>query len=135
MPAKIGDVLKFFDGTTRPPKYKRFICVCIAEGWFFRINSEKHFRPCELIREVDFHGCIEHDSYLELRGPISFSDEEIDEALKDSRSYLGRLNLGALRILLTHVNNARVLSGQDKKTIIPEIERAIAELDAGATKS
>lgn len=135
MPAQIGDVLKLFDGTTKPPKHKRFICVCVAEGWFFRINSEGHFRPCEKIREADFCGCIDYDSYLELRGPIGFLDEEVDEALNDPRSYLGRLDADAMRILLTHVRNARALLGKEKKAIIPELERAIAELEGGTDDS
>lgn len=87
-----GDVILLLDGTVRPPKYKRFICVVAAEGWFLRINTERHFRPHLPVRVRDNPGWLDHDSFVELRGVIEHDPVEIAEALccNDAR-VLGRL--------------------------------------------
>ena len=87
-----GDVILLFDGTIRPAKHKRFICVVAAEGWFLRINSERYFRPHLAVKASENPGWLDHDSFVELRGIVEYDLDAIQEAFsrRDARN-LGRL--------------------------------------------
>lgn len=123
-----GDVIRLFDGTTKPPKPKRFICVYAGEGWFLRINTESHFKPCVPLRQAEFPKILEHDSHLELRAPIEFADEEVEKARNDPKAYLGRLTAPQMRIVRDFVQDAKAFTPIEKRRIVDELNAAIEEL-------
>lgn len=117
MPLKVGDVLALFDGTTTPPKFKRSVCICVGEGWFLRINSRPIWKPHMMISAAT-EVCIEHDSYIELRGCIEYDDYEIDQALARPNGYLGTLSPSALKQLRTAIEQAKTFSAEEKARIL-----------------
>lgn len=116
-----------FDGTVRPPKHKRMVCVCGGDGWFLRINTQTIWRPHVLIRAVDAPGCLEYDSYIELRGILDMDLAALSDDLEcgDAR-ILGRLGLAALQALIAAVQGAPTLPVNEKLAICDELTRASA---------
>lgn len=59
------DVLRIYSRTTKPPKYKRFICVCPHRRFFLQLNSKALWPPHHALFAVN-NDFLEHDSYVEL---------------------------------------------------------------------
>jgi len=129
MPAlRVGDVVRFFDGTTDPPKHKRFLCVCVADGWFLRINSKDCWNPKFHIPLVGNEDCLEWDSYLELRGVIEYDTDWLQEQLRDE-DYLGPLSIDTLQNLVNHLRAAKVLTIEQRELMVEQLSRAIDDLE------
>lgn len=128
---RAGDVILLFDGTIRPPKHKRFICVVAQEGWLLRINSQRHFRPHLPVLATDAPGWLDHDSFVELRGIIEHDTAEITEslALGDSR-VLGCLSPAIARALTVAVQAAATFTPNDAAAIIAALEAEYGQQQA-----
>lgn len=122
---RAGDVILLFDGTIRLPKHKRFICVVAADGWFLRINSERHFRPHLLITVRDNRECLDHDSFVELRGVIEHDIDDITNALgsNDAR-LLGRLSDATANALIAAVRSAPTFTVAESACIVESLKAA-----------
>ena len=113
-----GDVVLLFDGTVRPPKHKRFLCVVVAEGWFLRINSRPHFPPHVPISAAANPGCLDYDSFVELRGVIELDMGELAEALdRREARILGRIGAWTAAALVAAVEAAPTLNAAEKAAI------------------
>jgi hypothetical protein len=126
MALEVGDVIRIFDNTIAPPDYKRFLCLNVAEGWFFRINSRPHWRPNF---PLPFHGnehCLDHDSFAELRGIIEYIQSEIDDALRYPANHLGKLSEETIRALAAHLPSVITLTPDEKAKIIANLSDAIS---------
>lgn len=121
MTVRVGDVVRLFDGATNPPKYKRFLCVCVADGWFLRINSKPIWTPHLLLRQADNPACLDHDSYLELRGVIEYDDSEIQSALRYPDNHFGRLSQTSLRALATLLPTVKTLTAEERAQILSHV--------------
>jgi hypothetical protein len=121
MPLRAGDVVRLFDGTTAPPKEKRFLCVCATEGWFLRINSRPHWRPNLRLPHTGNETCLSHDSFLELRGIIEYDALEIEGSLREPANHLGQLSLQTIRDLIAHLPTVKTLPATERDTIIAEL--------------
>jgi hypothetical protein len=62
--------------------------------------------------------CLDHDSYLELRGVIEIDEYELDEAMRWSGNHLGRLSSITLRLVIDHVTTARQLPPEQRDRIV-----------------
>ena len=120
---RVGDVIRIFDGTTNPPKPKRFLCVCVAEGWFLRINTRSIWRPHFLLPHVGNENCLDHDSYLELRGIIEYDDYSLEEALSQGDNHLGPISKATMIAIVAYLPSLRNLTKA-------ECDRMIANLTA-----
>ncbi len=120
-----GDVILIYDGTIRSPKHKRFVCVVAAEGWFLRINSERHFRPHLLIIARDNRECFDYDSFIELRGIIEYDIDGVVSALdcSDAR-ILGRLSSDTVKKLIVAVQSAATFTSMESVTIVESLKAA-----------
>lgn len=99
-----GDVVAVYDATVRPPKTKRLLCVAVAEGWFLRINTNPHFRPHHLIAVADNAACLDHDSFVELRGVLDWDMDALAEMLeRREAAILGRIGALTARSLIAAV--------------------------------
>lgn len=125
---RTGDVLVLFDGTVRPPKHKRFICVVASEDWLLRINSQRHFRPHLPVRVSDAPDWLDHDSFVELRGAIEHDPSEIMEAItrRDAR-VLGRLTPATAQTLIEAVRNAPTFTPWDAAQIVASLQAEYGE--------
>lgn len=122
-----GDVILLFDGTIDPPKHKRFVCVVAAEGWFLRINSRRHFRPHCPVMARENPGCLDHDSFIELRGIIDYDLAEVAQALEASDArILGRLGAKAAESLVKAVRDAPTFTATEVTMIVGALESAYA---------
>ena len=118
LPLQPGDVIAVFDGTTRPPKTKRLVCVVAADGWFLRINSNPHFRPHHPLDAVQNPGCLDHDSFVELRGVLELDLGWLADAMhRREASILGRICAAAANDLAVAVEAAPTLNRSEKDTI------------------
>src|SRR5690606_41933093 len=94
MPLRIGDVIRVWDRHTRPPKFKRHICICPERQMFLRINSEPIFPP-KMPIPADGADFLEADSYVELWQLVRHYELEIQNA--DELGRLTRTHVQALR--------------------------------------
>jgi len=125
-----GDVVLLFDGMVRPPKHKRFICVVAAEGWFLRINTQRHFRPHLPVQVAQNPGWLDHDSYVELRGVIEHDPVEVAEALtRGDARLLGRLSWATMLVLVAAVTNAPTLPKAQSEAIVSALRTAYDDPD------
>ena len=108
MPLKPGDVIKVWDGSIRPPDFKRFVVVCPHDGWLLRINSSTKWKPHWLISAAKNPECLKYDSYLELRGAVDFLVSELDDA-----QFLGALSDETLEDLIDFLPTVETLSEAD----------------------
>jgi hypothetical protein len=101
--------------------------VVAAEGWFFRINSKRHFRPHFAIAASDNPGCLDYDSFVELRGIIEYDLEEIAEAMSraDAR-VLGRISAATASAMIAAVRAAPTLTTDEAVRIIGALSASYA---------
>lgn len=110
--------MRLFDGATTPPKHKRFLCVNPCEGWLLRINSRPFWRPHLLLPMADNEDCLDHDSYLELRGVIEYYETEIEDALRHPANHLGSLSREMLTLVIEHVKTAKTITSEERDRVI-----------------
>lgn len=116
---RTGDVVALFDGTVRPPKTKRLLCVAVGQGWFLRINSNPHFRPHCPIGVQDNPGCLDHDSFVELRGILDWDMAELaDQLASQEAQILGRIGAQTARSLAQAVAAAPTLRADEIEVIV-----------------
>ena len=119
-----GDIVVLFDGTVRPPKHKWFLAAYVAEGWFFRLNSNPRWRPnFELLQSEN--SCLENDCYLELNGKIEFWEGEIEQSLRYPDNHKGRLSDDTIRVLITHLPTVKTLTPEEIETITNELQATL----------
>ena len=118
MPFQAGDVIRIWDGTVRPAAHKRFLVICPDAGWLLRINSQPHWRPHWPLSAAANPECLDHDSFLELRGIIEYADTELENA-----EHLGALCNDDLEDLIEHLPTVETFSEE-------EIERMVGALEA-----
>jgi hypothetical protein len=120
----VGEVVLIFDGTTRPPKYKRLLCVS-DDGWFLRINSKPLFRPHLEIHVADNSRCLDHDSFVELRGVLDLDLPSLaQDLLSGDAKLLGPIGSATVSNLKAAVAAAATLTPDEKA----RIDRALAAL-------
>ena len=83
------DVLLVQDDLITPPNVKFWVCIEPAMGWFFRINSKSHWRPCLKIDAAD-HPFLDHESFIECN--LLEVDDSIVERALNWRGVLGRID-------------------------------------------
>jgi hypothetical protein len=120
----VGEVVLIFDGTTRPPKYKRLLCVS-DDGWFLRINSKPLFRPHLEIYVADNLGCLDHDSFVELRGVLDLDLPSLGQDITSGAArLLGQIGSATVSNLKAAVAAAVTLTPTEKA----RIDQALAAL-------
>ncbi len=118
---RVGDVVLVFDGTIKNPKHKRLICCC-ADGIFLRINTKSIFRPCVLIEASDNLGCLEYDSYVELRGVIDHDMEELERAILDGGArVLGRIGTQTAALLVDQIRASFTLTQIEIRQLVESL--------------
>lgn len=121
-----GDVVAVFDATVRPPKTKRLLCVAVADGWFLRINTKPIFRPHHPVAASDNPDCLDHDSFVELRGVLDWDMAALAEMLdRREAAILGRIGAVTAKTLADAVRLAPTLT-QAEVTVIAAALDAIA---------
>lgn len=119
-----GDIVVLFDGTISPPKYKWFLAVYVAEGWFLRLNSRAHWRPnFKLLRQEN--ECLASDCYIELSTILEFYEGEIDESLRYPDNHKGRLADDTIHALITHLPGVATLTPEEIAIIIRELKASL----------
>jgi hypothetical protein len=116
MAVRIGDVLRVWDRKTRPPKFKRHICVCPKRQLFLRINSRANFPPHMIIR-ADGADFLDADSFVELWQLTRPYAQEITEA-----EILGRLTVTHVRQLRIAVSACDALSPELQDLICSQLD-------------
>lgn len=125
MPLREGDVVRLFDNTTNPPKSKLFLCVDAGEGWFLRINTKPIWPPHFPLPRAGNEHCLDHDSFLELRGVIEYYEIEIDEALRYPNNHLGPLSDATIRAIIAHLPGVKTLTADEQKRIIDNLSATV----------
>ncbi|TWG90355.1 hypothetical protein L598_000700001120 [Mesorhizobium sp. J18] len=117
MAIRVGDVIRVWDRHTRPPKFKRHICICPQKQLFLRINSRALFPPHMIIRSdgADF---LDADSYVELQQLVRHYALEITEA-----DVLGRLTRTHVTALIVSVKACSALSQEMKDLILERLSQ------------
>jgi hypothetical protein len=114
---KSRDVLAIADHSVRPPGRRKWqICVSAHQRYFLRINSQPLWPP-HFKLEVATSPFLKHDSYVELRQLIRFSQEEIEKAIEDPANLIGSLSRDVAYLLASEARNAVTLT-DDQKDII-----------------
>ncbi|MGE8128946.1 hypothetical protein ACQKQD_18395 [Methylobacterium sp. NPDC080182] len=121
VPLNVGDVIRIYDGTTDPQKMKRFLCVLVAEGWFLRINTNAFWKPHFPLPHTGNEHCLDHDSFLELRGVIEYDDYSIESALDEPGNHLGQLSRDVIAQLVEHLPNVRTIAKVERDRIIESL--------------
>lgn len=119
MTLRAGDVIRLWDGTIQPPDFKRFVVICPDEGWLLRINTKPHWRPHWPISAQANPGCLDHDSYIELRGVIEYTQAELDEA-----EFLGALCDDALEDLVDHLPTVETFTEDECDLMVAALNAA-----------
>jgi hypothetical protein len=115
---KVGDVVLMFDGTVRPPKHKRLLCVCASEGIFLRINSRPNFPPHMPFPLADNPNCLDHDSYIELRGVLEIDLDYLYDCIAEGDAVvLGVIGVRTAIALREEVTKAVTLNPREKYLI------------------
>jgi hypothetical protein len=125
MSLEAGDVVLLHDGTVTPPKTKLFLCVDVEDCWFFRINTKRHWKPNFPLPLRGNEHCLDHDSFLELRGIIEYFDIEVEEALKYPHNHRGKLSDDTLRALLNYLPTVKTLTTEEQDRIIANLTAVI----------
>lgn len=108
------------DQTIRPPGPKMVVCIEPNLGWFFRINSRPHWRPCiPLVREPH-HRFLDHDSYLECN-ILDLDEYLIEEAVRES-GVIGQLHIGVCGQIREAIRQNSTISNGDKAAIHAQMQ-------------
>jgi len=68
-------------------------------------------------------GCLEADSFLELRGIVEYDDIELDEKLRtDPTCHLGQLSAASIRDLLANLMTAKTVTPEERQIIRTSLE-------------
>ncbi|TXN24351.1 hypothetical protein FV232_26585 [Methylobacterium sp. WL30] len=71
--------------------------------------------------DVGNEHCLDHDSFLELRGIIEYDDYSIDSALDEPGNHLGQLSRGTIARLVEHLPTARNIAKVERDRIIKSL--------------
>jgi len=113
---RIGDVIEIFDSLTRPKKPKWHICICDQRRLFLRINSRPLWPPHHEIYE-EHNTFLDHDSYVELRQLLHFSEQAVTDALRLLKNPIGRIDKNEARQLAMTARNVPTLNDEQKDLI------------------
>jgi hypothetical protein len=117
MPFKAGDVVRIWDGSIRPPDYKRFVVIWPDEGWVLRINSNPRWKPNWPLSAADNPGCLDHDSYLELHGIVEYTADELNNA-----ELLGYLADGTIEDLIELLPTILTFTEEECEAMVAQLE-------------
>ena len=112
-----GDVIQVFDRRTDPRKIKRNICICPRRRLFLRINSKPYWQPHHRLLAAESRSFLDEDSFVELRMLLTFSNSELDEALRRPGNPLGRLSRDQAKGLAFAARKAETLTGEQQRLI------------------
>lgn len=113
---QVLDVILIDDETVRPPKPKYVVCIEPDRGWFYRINSKGHWRPCVPLIRVPDHMFLDHDSFIECGDPLELDDYIIETTL-ERRKITGTVSRSISAALIQALAQARYLREEDKDAI------------------
>lgn len=116
------DVVWIYDGMIRPTGFKMVVCIHPENGWYYRINTKSHWRPCVAIPLAD-HSFLDHDSFLECGDPLELDDYLIEEALEKTNGPIGRISSGLCAEIVAALAECRTLKARDQE----EIRRALGQ--------
>jgi hypothetical protein len=100
-----------FDRTIDPQGPKMFVCISRENGWFLRINTRDHFKPCVAITLAE-NPFLTHDSHIECV-LLEVDDYEIEESVQH-RGVIGTVCDAAKSQVLRHLINSRHVKQRDK---------------------
>lgn len=109
------DVVWIFDGTISPPGPKMVVCIHPGKGWYYRINTKGHWRPCVALPLSD-HAFLRHDSFLECGDPLELDDFMIEDAIQQS-GIIGRLSPSICAGIVLALAECRTIKQSDKDAI------------------
>lgn len=115
-----------FDNLTTPPKNKWFCCVCVAENWFLRINTEPRHHGFNLLIQRNDNPMMDHDSYLDCRGVIVKDRQIIQTALENPANYKGRLSNLSISRLAEHIKSVPTIPQIHKAKILSELTLSLS---------
>ncbi|WP_137136859.1 hypothetical protein [Rhizobium sp. FKY42] len=113
----VGHVIRVWDRKTKPPKFKRHICICPQANMFFRINSKPLFPPHMILR-AEGAPFLEHDSYIELQQLIKDMAFEVNQA-----EVLGRLTPTHVQALKISITQCGALTDEVKDFIMNRLDQ------------
>lgn len=113
---RVLDVILIDDETVRPPKPKFVVCIEPDQGWFYRINSKGHWRPCVPLVRIPDHMFLDHDSFIECGDPLELDDYIIETSL-ERRSVIGSVSRTICAALIDALAQARYLKEEDRAAI------------------
>ncbi len=116
----VGDVIWIYAGTLRNPKQKMHVCVCVDDGYFFRINTKSHFGGSFPISRDD-HPFLKWDSNLECGGVLEVAEFEIEESVR-KRGVHGRLNVNVAEDLVRFIAQTPTLTLDVKNKIVASLK-------------
>lgn len=120
MSFQAGDVIRLWDGTVRPPAFKRFLVIHPTEGWLLRINTKPVWRPHWALSALKNPSCIEHDSWLELNGVIEYLPSELEEA-----HHLGSLSAETLYSLISVIKITGTFTTEEQEVMVEQLKAVL----------
>lgn len=109
------ETIWIYDGLINPPHPKMVVCMSPEDGWFFRINSRPHFKPCvPLLREPD-HQWLDHDSHLQCS--ILMLDDYVVDAAIERNGVVGSVSLELREEIIRGIMAGRDTPPRDKQRL------------------
>lgn len=116
------EVIWINDALIRPPGPKMVVCISPERGWFFRINTRGHWRPCVPLLRAD-NPFPDHDSFIECQ-IIELDDYIVASAISD-RGIIGVVHRAVCNRIRDAIRPARDMPNGDK-AIIHEVMQRLA---------
>jgi len=91
-----------------------YVCLDFDEGWFLRINSKDHFKPCVPITKKQ-HPWLDHDSYVECTF-LMLDEYEVEESIR-SEGVVGQVSHDLKSVVLGHLSAAPYIRDDDKRRL------------------
>ncbi|MHC8509665.1 MAG: hypothetical protein ACYYKD_09810 [Rhodospirillales bacterium] len=107
-----GDVIWLSADTLGLPKSKMHVCVCVEDGWYFRINTKGHFAASFLISAAE-NPFLKHDSHIECGAIL-----EVDEYETRETKIAGTLSSATIASLMVHIRGTPALTVDERNRIL-----------------
>lgn len=107
-----GDVIWLSADTLSQPKLKMHVCVCVEDGWYFRINTKGHFAASFPISAVE-NPFLKHDSHIECGAVL-----EIDEYETAAAEIAGTLSSATITALMVYIRGVPSLTDDERRRIL-----------------
>ena len=110
------EVIWIDDDTIKPPGPKMVACIHPENGWYFRINSKRHWQTPVKLEKHPHHPFLKHTSYLECGEPLELDDFLIEEAIRKG-GVIGVIATALAPAIYSIVSMAKTFSPADKEAI------------------